>query len=92
MDRVTVIYSKRMKPLDVSHELKVNPELPELPPPHYSQAFNWLFSLAIGVAVMFIVTLVLLMTTANLFLTFIIAPILLVFVTLVVHAVADRAR
>ena len=81
-----------MKPLDVSHELKANPELPELPEPHHSQRFNWLFSLAIGVSVMFIVTLVLLLATADLMLMFIVGPILLVFVTLVVHAVADKAR
>ena len=81
-----------MKPLDVSHELPVHPELPELPAPHHSERFNWLFSLAIGVSVMFIVTLVLLLATADLMLMFIVGPILLVFVTLVVHAVADKAR
>ena len=41
---------------------------------------------------MFVVTLVLLVATTNLMLTFVVAPITLVFVTLIVHAVSDRAK
>lgn len=81
-----------MKPLDVQHELPVHPEPAELPEPHTSPTFNWLFSLAIGVSAMFVFTLILLIATGNLFLVLIVAPILLIFTTVLVHTIAGRAR
>ncbi|MFH0829285.1 MAG: hypothetical protein V1907_03860 [Candidatus Kerfeldbacteria bacterium] len=81
-----------MEVLDTKHELSTTPEPPELPSPHHAQGKNWLFSLAVGAFAMFILTLGLLAATTSLLLCFVVAPITLVFVTVIVHAVADRAR
>lgn len=81
-----------MRKLDIQHELPVVPEPPELPEPHGSQGKNWLFSLAVGAFSMFVITLALIAFTTNLLLSLVVAPITLVFVTLITHAVADRAR
>lgn len=80
-----------MPQLDPQHELPAGHELLDLPPPHHGAGWGWLFSLVVGSVSTFVVTIVLIATTANLALVVAVGLVTFIFVTLLTRGVADHA-